>query len=94
MIGQKEYSMHPDEVPKSTFHETKEVVSRLREPLKIKTVAVKLAGVRGHMLEITANVSWAEIDMLTKEMTEMIRVWKELIKGPMESEYLGMIKKD
>jgi len=79
---------------KSVFHETKEVVSRLREPLKIKTVAVKLAGVRGHMLEITANVSWAEIDMLSKEMTAMIEVWKKLIEGPMQSEYLGKIKQE
>jgi len=77
---------------KEVFHQTKEIVSRLREPLKIKTVAVKLAGVRGHMLEITANVSWGEIDSLSKEMTEMINVWIDLINGPMKSEYLGMIK--
>ena len=79
---------------KSTFHETRETVSRLREPLKIKTVAVKLAGVRGHMLEITANVSWGEIDSLSSEMTEMIKVWIDLINGPMKSEYLGMIKQE
>ena len=71
--------------------EHKEITSRLREPLKIKTVAVKLAGVRGHMLEITANVSWGEIDSLTSEMTEMINIWIDLINGPMKSEYLGMI---
>ena len=73
--------------------EHKEIVSRLREPLKIKTVAVKLAGVRGHMLEITANVSWGEIDSLSSEMTEMINVWIDLINGPLKSEYLGKIEK-
>ncbi len=77
---------------KSTFHETKEVVSRLREPLKIKTVAVKLAGVRGHMLELTMNMSWGEIDMLKTEAKEMISNMIELIEGPMKSKYLGMIE--
>ena len=79
---------------KSTFHETKEVVSRLKEPLKIKAVAVKLASVRGHMIEVTANVGWDKIDELEKDMTEMIAVWKRLIEGPMGSKYLGVITND
>jgi len=79
---------------KSTFHETKEVVSRLREPLKIKAVAVKLAGVRGHMIELTMNMSWAEIDMLNNEAQNMIKNMIGLIEGPMKSKYLGMIEEE
>jgi hypothetical protein len=77
---------------KSTFHETKEVVSRLKEPLKIKAVAVSFAKERGHMLEITSNLSWADIDTVEKDMTDLINAHIRLIEGPMQSKYLGMIK--
>jgi hypothetical protein len=79
---------------KSTFHETKEVVSRLKEPLKIKAVAVKLASEKGHMIEITANLGWDQIDEVEKDMTDMINAWIRLIEGPMKSKYLGMKEKD
>lgn len=79
---------------KSTFHETKEIVSRLKEPLKVKAVAVKLAGVRGHMIEISANLGWDGIDEVEKDMTEMILAWIRLIEGPMQSQYLGKFDKE
>lgn len=76
---------------KSTFHETKEVVSRLKEPIKIKAVAVSFAKERGHMLEITSNLSWSDIDSLYEDMTALIEAYIKLIEGPMKSKYLGMI---
>ena len=82
---------------KSTFHETKEVVSRLREPLKIKTVAITSTdpAKQGHMLECTANVSWGEIDEMESNMKAMIKVWISIIESPisqggMGSKYMGI----
>lgn len=81
---------------KSTFHETKEIVSRLREPLKIKTVAITSTdpSKQGHMLECTANVSWGEIDEMDKDMRAMLKVWIKIIEDPIEeggmgSKYMG-----
>lgn len=79
------------------FTEHKEVVSRLREPLKIKTVAITSTdpAKQGHMLECTANVSWGEIDEMDTNMRAMIKVWIEIIEGPvseggMGSKYMGV----
>lgn len=82
---------------KSTFHETKEVVSRLREPLKIKAVPYATTKVRGHQIQLELNISWDQIDEMSGKdsmITNMILNMKELIEGPMESEYLGLIKSD
>ena len=82
---------------KSTFHETKEVVSRLREPLKIKAVPYATTKVRGHQIQLELNISWDQIDEMSGKdsmITNIILNMKELIEGPMESEYLGLIKSD
>ena len=50
---------------KSTFHETKEVVSRLREPLKIKAIPYATTKVRGHQIQLEMNISWDQIDQMT-----------------------------
>tara|TARA_R110002096_G_scaffold398912_1_gene595115 strand:- start:26 stop:292 length:267 start_codon:yes stop_codon:yes gene_type:complete len=80
---------------KSTFHETKEVVSRLREPIKIKAVPYATTKVRGHQIQLEMNISWDQIDQMTGKdspITHMIENMKEIITGVMESEYLGLIK--
>jgi hypothetical protein len=80
---------------KSTFHETKEVVSRLREPIKIKAVPYATTKVRGHQIQLEMNMSWDQIDEMTgpdAPTTHMINNMIEIIEGPMKSEYLGMIK--
>jgi hypothetical protein len=57
-------------------------------------VAVSFAKERGHMLEITSNLSWSDIDTVEKDMTDLINAHIRLIEGPMQSKYLGMIKDD
>ena len=79
---------------KSTFHETKEIVSRLREPLKIKAVPYATTKVRGHQIQVEMNLSWEQIDQMTgkeSDITHMINNMIEIIEGPMKSEYLGKI---
>jgi len=77
---------------KSTFHETKEVVTRLREPLKIKAVPYATTKVRGHQIQLEMSLSWGEIDTMRKEADQMIQNMIEIIEGPMKSEYLGKIE--
>lgn len=78
---------------KSTFHETKEVVSRLREPLKIKFVPyryqTKEKQEHGHYLQLEMNINWGEIDTMRGELEAMIQNAKEIIEGPLHSKYLG-----
>ena len=76
---------------KSTFHETKEIVSRLREPLKIKAVAITSTDPekQGHMIELSMNVSWGEIDQMRLEADTMVKNMIEIIEGPMGSKYMG-----
>ena len=78
---------------KSTFHETKEITTRLREPLKIKAVPYR-GKEPGHMIEVSMNLSWDQIDLMTDKESDIVAMIKnmiELIEGPMKSKYLGMI---
>lgn len=77
---------------KSTFHETKEVVSRLREPLKAKAVPYATTKVRGHQIQLEMNLGWGEIDSMKEEANQMVKNMIEIIEGPMQSEYLGKIE--
>jgi hypothetical protein len=80
---------------KSTFHETKEVVSRLREQYKFKIKAYKTQKESGHILEFDGNLSADEIDsMLDKDgpIVQGIKNCIAIIEGPMQSKYLGMVK--
>ena len=82
---------------KSTFHETKEVVSRLREPIKIKAVPYATTKERGHQIQLEMNISWDQIDQMVGKDSPieiMVENMKTLITGVMESEYLGLIKSD
>mgnify|MGYP001574495037 CR=1 FL=1 len=79
---------------KSTFHQTKEVVTRLREPLKIKAIPYATTKLRGHQIQLELNLDWTQIDSLTgKEsyIIQLIENMKSLIEGPMKSKYLGVI---
>lgn len=78
---------------KDTFHQTKEVVSRLREPLKIKAVPYATTKVRGHQIQVEMNLGWGEIDIMKPEIEEMVKNMIEMIEGPLRSEYLGKIEK-
>ena len=77
---------------KDTFHQTKEVVSRLREPLKVKAVPYATTKVRGHQIQLEMNLGWGEIDSMRAEADQMIANMIEIIEGPMKSEYLGKIE--
>ena len=80
---------------KSTFHETKEVVSRLREPIKIKAVPYATTKVRGHQIQLEMNISWDQIDEMTGKdsaVTHMVQNMIEIIEKPMKSKYLGLIE--
>jgi hypothetical protein len=77
---------------KDTFHQTKEVVSRLREPLKIKAVPYATTKVRGHQIQVEMNLGWGEIDSMKPEIQSMVENMIEMIEGPMQSEYLGKIE--
>jgi len=80
---------------KSTFHETRETVSRLLQPLKIKAVAITSVDPekRGHMIEITVNTGWDGIDTIERDLTDLIKMQIRLIEGPMGSRYMGKISK-
>ena len=43
---------------KSVHHETKEIVTRLREPIKIKAIPYATTKVRGHQIQLEMNMSW------------------------------------
>ena len=80
---------------KSTFHETKEVVSRLREPYKFRIKAYKTAKESGHYVEADANLSADQIDSMLDEDGPFVQGLKNciaIIEGPMQSKYLGMVK--
>ena len=79
---------------KSVHHETKEIVTRLREPIKIKAIPYATTKVRGHQIQLEMNMSWDQIDTMVgkdSEITQMINNMIEIIEGPMRSEYLGVI---
>ena len=83
-----------DFAEKDTFHQTKEVVSRLREPLKIKAVAITSTDPdkRGHVIELSMNVSWGEIDQMRDEADNMVKNMIDIIENVMGSRYLGIRK--
>lgn len=79
---------------KSTFHQTKEIVTRLREPLKIKAVPYATTKLRGHQIQIELNISWDQIDEFTGKkgiIIDLIENMKYHIENTMQSKYLGVI---
>lgn len=81
---------------KSVFHETKEVVSRLREPYKFKLKSYRYETkdklVVGHMIDVEVNLSGDKIDTMNQpnsEINQGILNCIKLIEGPLQSKYLG-----
>ena len=76
------------------FTEHKEIVSRLREPLKIKAIPYATTKLRGHQIQIEMNISWDQIDEMRgkdSHITHLINNMIDIIEGPMKSKYLGTI---
>ena len=77
------------------WHQTKEVVSRLKEPIKIKFVPYITQKERGHQIQLEVNMGWDQVDSMcdpTKEIAQIIANGIKLIEGPMKSVYLGVYK--
>tara|TARA_R110000851_G_scaffold14900_1_gene49955 strand:- start:438 stop:695 length:258 start_codon:yes stop_codon:yes gene_type:complete len=77
---------------KSTFHETKEVVSRLREPIKVKFVPYATTKLRGHQLAIEMNMSEDDIDRMKLIIGQIVENGIDIIENDMKSKYLGLIE--
>jgi hypothetical protein len=84
---------------KSTFHETKEVVSRFRETIEITikpyNVNTAKSQINGHQIYVKLNMSPEDVDGMNEPdgpLYQAISNAIEAIKGPMKSEYLGVIK--
>lgn len=78
----------------SAFTQHKEVVTRLREPLKIKAIPYATTKLRGHQIQLELNLSWDQIDQLTGKdsyIIQLIENMKFLIEDTMKSKYLGVI---
>ena len=79
------------------FTEHKEIVSRLKEPIKIKAVPYATTKVRGHQIQVEMNISWDQIDELRGKESpiyQLIGNMIELIEGPLKSTYLGTITEE
>tara|TARA_R110002020_G_scaffold201661_1_gene404420 strand:+ start:488 stop:754 length:267 start_codon:yes stop_codon:yes gene_type:complete len=82
---------------KSTFHETKEITTRLHEPLKFSVKAYKTQKESGHYIEFTFNVNPFGVDTIDDVSGPVvigIEKCKKVIEGPLESTYLGAVRID
>ena len=80
---------------KSTFHETKEITSRLREPIKFKLVPYKTQKESGHQIQVEFNISWEQIDGIKDKggpIAQGISNCIHLIEEDLKSTYLGTVK--
>ena len=78
---------------KDTFHQTKETISKMHQPLKISAKAYH-GKESGHMIEVSMNLAWDEIDSMFTDKSEIVAMISNMIKlieGPLKSKYLGMI---
>lgn len=82
---------------KSTFHETKEITTRLREPIKFKLVPYKTQKESGHQIQVEFNLDWSQIDSIgDKEgpIAQGIINCIKLIENDLKSAYLGRIENE
>jgi hypothetical protein len=84
---------------KSTFHETKEVTSRLIQPIKFKIKPYRYETkdklVDGHQIEIEVNLAWTDIDNMKNKDGPIIQGISNcisLIENDLKSTYLGTVK--
>jgi len=78
------------------FDERKEVVSRVREPIKIKAVPYATTKIRGHQIQLELNLSWQDIDQMTGKDSDIVAMAiqnaKDFITDVLDSRYLGVQK--
>ena len=77
---------------RSTFHETKEVVTSLREKIKVKFVPYATTKLRGHQLGLEMNLSEDDVDGMKAIAKEVIKNGRYIIENDMDSKYLGIIE--
>lgn len=80
------------------WKQTKEVVSRLKEPYKLKIkhyrYETKDRLVDGHVIELELNLNDEKIDIMRNPEREVMQIISNgiwLIENPMKSKYLGAI---
>ena len=81
-----------NEFTKSTHHETKEIVTRLREPIKFKLVPYKTQKEAGHIIQVEFNMSWEQIDSINNKegpINQGILNCISVIEGSLRSKYVG-----
>ena len=74
-------------LPEDVFTEKKEIVTRLREPYKIKLVPFA----KGYQLEVTANLNSSQIDTMLNpdnEVVQLIENGKKLITEVLKAQIL------
>ena len=79
----------------SEFHQTKEITTRLREPIKFKLVPYKTQKESGHQIQVEFNLDWSQIDSIADKdgsIVQGISNCIKLIEGPLQSTYLGVYK--
>ena len=77
------------------FTEHKEVVSRLKEPIKFKIIPYKTQKESGHQIQVEMNLSWEQIDSMKNKDGAIIQGISNcisLIENEMKSTYLGTVK--
>ena len=82
---------------KSTFHETKEITTRLREPIKFKLVPYKTQKESGHQIQVEFNLNWDQIDSIPDKegsIAQGIANCITLIENDLKSAYLGRIQNE
>jgi|TARA_B100001758_G_C18056948_1_gene426125 hypothetical protein len=82
---------------KDVFTEKKEVVTRLHEPLKFSVKAYKTQKEQGHYIEFTLNTDEFGVDSIDDKngaVVTGIEKCKNVIEGPLDSKYLGVVRTD
>lgn len=83
-----------NETVKSLHHETKEIVTRLREPIKFKLVPYKTQKEAGHIIQVEFNMSWDQIDKINDvqgPINQGILNCISVIEGTLKSKYVGSV---
>lgn len=83
------YNKHME---KSIHHETKEIVTRLREPIKFKLVPYKTQKEAGHIIQVEFNLNWDQIDKINDvqgPINQGILNCISVIEGSLKSKYVG-----
>lgn len=80
---------------KDTWHQTKEITTRLKEPIKFKLVPYKTTKEQGHQIQVEFNLSWDQIDSIKDKNGPIIQGISNCIKiieNDLKSTYLGTVR--